>query len=94
MHVAGAASGDKSTLGSCEGFRFPDKPTRISLSLRCLQAENVARLEENAELTRAALRDNPTDSRLYAQLGTLMHHLDFISPNGGARIPEAEQAYL
>ena len=63
-------------------------------SARRLQAENVGRLEENAELTRAALRDNPTDSRLYAQLGTLLHHLDFISPNGGARIPEAEQAYL
>ncbi|CAK0736461.1 hypothetical protein CVIRNUC_000749 [Coccomyxa viridis] len=69
------------------------------VSLRCMaqeihQAENVGRLEENAQLTRAALRDNPTDSRLYAQLGTLLHHLDFISPNGGARIPEAEQAYL
>ena len=65
-----------------------------SQSLRRLQAENVGRLEENAQLTRAALRDNPTDSRLYAQLGTLLHHLDFISPNGGARIPEAEQAYM
>ncbi len=46
------------------------------------------------DATRKALQDSPTDGRLYAQLGTFLQHLDFISPDGGSRIPEAEQAYL
>ena len=60
----------------------------------CLQGETKRRLEENVEAARKALQDNPTDSRVYAQLGTFLQHLDFISPDGGSRIPEAEQAYL
>lgn len=46
------------------------------------------------EAARAALKDNAHDSRIFAQLGTFLQHLDFIQPNGGQRIPEAEQAYL
>lgn len=58
------------------------------------QGETKKRLEANVDAARKVLQDNPTDSRMYAQLGTFLQHLDFISPDGGSRIPEAEQAYL
>lgn len=59
-----------------------------------MQAETIRRLTANVEATREALRETPGDSRLHAQLGTFLQHLDFINPDGGSRIPEAELAYL
>ncbi|BDA44128.1 probable protein-tyrosine sulfotransferase 1 at C-terminar half [Coccomyxa sp. Obi] len=57
------------------------------------QAETMQRLTEQVEAARKALKSDPDNSLYNAQLGTLLQHLDYINPDGGSRIPEAERAY-
>ncbi|CAL8470109.1 g9651 [Coccomyxa elongata] len=57
------------------------------------QAETMQRLTDQVEAAREALKSDPDNSLYNAQLGTLLQHLDYISPDGGSRIPEAERAY-
>ena len=58
-----------------------------------VQAETMQRLTQQVEAAREALKSDPDSSLYNAQLGTLLQHLDYISPDGGTRIPEAERAY-
>lgn len=58
-----------------------------------LQADMVQQLQQQTEAARDLLKSDPENSFYNAQLGTLLQHLDYISPDGGSRIPEAEQAY-
>jgi hypothetical protein len=53
----------------------------------------MQRLLQQVEQTREALIIDPDNSLFNAQLGTLLQHLDYINPDGGSRIPEAERAY-
>ena len=50
-------------------------------------------LEQEAVKTRQQLAENPHDAMLNVQLASLLQHLDFIQPDGGRRVPEAEAAY-
>ena len=62
-------------------------------SLCTVQAETMHQLLQQVEQTREALASDPENSLFNAQLGTLLQHLDYINPDGGSRIPEAERAY-
>lgn len=59
----------------------------------CPQAELVQHLETEIVKARQQVAESPSNSLYNAQLATLLQHLDFISPDGGSRIPEAEAAY-
>lgn len=57
-------------------------------------AFSIRQLEDQAEFLRGMVREQPDNSLHNAQLATTLQHLDFVSPDGGSRIPEAEEAYL
>ena len=58
-----------------------------------LQAEAIRHLEAEVARTRQQAQKAPENSLYNLQLGTLLQQLDFINPDGGRRIPEAEAAY-
>lgn len=55
-----------------------------------------AQLHQLDEAIAAARRDiqkKPKDAMRYVELATLLHKADYIAPDGGSRIAEAEDAY-
>jgi hypothetical protein len=51
-------------------------------------------LEASIVKAREEIRQKPGDSLLHVQLATLLHKADYIAPDGGSRIAEAEKAYM
>ncbi len=51
-------------------------------------------LEASIVKAREEIRQKPGDSLRHVELATLLHKADYIAPDGGSRIAEAEQAYM
>ncbi|KAL3144289.1 hypothetical protein ABBQ32_004053 [Trebouxia sp. C0010 RCD-2024] len=57
------------------------------------QAPGSNQQEQAATRLRAQIASNPHNPNLHLELATILHGLDQLHPNGGRRIPEAEEAY-
>nr|QIG37616.1 sulfotransferase-like protein [Pseudococcomyxa simplex] len=77
----------------CAALCFAISGPLLAAAQQINQAETMQRLLQQVEQTREALIIDPDNSLFNAQLGTLLQHLDYINPDGGSRIPEAERAY-
>jgi hypothetical protein len=58
-----------------------------------IQAYTIKQIEAEAERMRSLLKKEPDNSLYNAQLATALQQLDYLSPDGGSRIPEAERVY-
>lgn len=56
-------------------------------------AVQLQKLEAAIAVARKDIQANPKDAMQYVQLATLLHKADYMAPDGGSRIAEAEDAY-
>ena len=67
---------------------------RLIQSACAAQAATVREQQhETADRLRELARQRPSDYQTHLELATQLHSLDQQYPDGGRRIPEAEQAY-
>lgn len=57
------------------------------------QATSFNLQEQAATRMRAQISKDPRNPNMHLELATILHGLDQLHPNGGRRVPEAEQAY-
>ncbi len=53
----------------------------------------LQKLEAATAVARKDIQAKPKDAMQYVQLATLLHKADYMAPDGGSRIAEAEDAY-